>query len=125
MHKPLGWVVRERRDSDGSLLDCFVEAPAENGMAYGLEVLGDDYNGFGDEERKLEHCRMIVEWANAAQHPTSAPDSSVERDAFEAWYQTQKGLNKLPTRRENGYWSHDADLSWDAWQAAIAAKEQP
>lgn len=60
----LGWKVRERRGNDGELLDCFVEAPAEAGMAYGLEVLGDDYTGYGNVEGKLKHCQMIVAWAN-------------------------------------------------------------
>lgn len=62
----LGWVVRERRGSDGKLLDCFVEAPRCEGMAYGLEVLGDDYTGYGEVEAKLEHCKLIVAWANAS-----------------------------------------------------------
>lgn len=62
----LGWVVRERRGSDGELLDCFVEAPRCKEMPYALEVLGDDYTGYGDQEAKLEHCKMIVAWANAA-----------------------------------------------------------
>lgn len=67
----LGWRVRERRWPDGSLMDCFVEAPAEGDMAYGLQVLGDDYTGYGDIERKYEHCKMIVEWANRAASPST------------------------------------------------------
>lgn len=62
----LGWRVRELRAQDGTLHDCFVEAPAEGDMPYGIEVLGDDYTGFGGVERKYEHCKMIVEWANNA-----------------------------------------------------------
>lgn len=61
----LGWVVRERRAPNGELLDCFVEAPKNNGMAYALEVLGDDYTDYGDIDAKLEHCKMIAAWANA------------------------------------------------------------
>lgn len=60
----LGWRVRELRAKDGTLMDCFVEAPAEGDMPYGLQVLGDDYTGYGDLARKHEHCKMIVEWAN-------------------------------------------------------------
>lgn len=60
----LGWRVRELRAPDGTLMDCFVEAPAEDDMPYGLQVLGDDYAGYGDLARKHEHCKMIVEWAN-------------------------------------------------------------
>ncbi|WP_176317854.1 hypothetical protein [Burkholderia vietnamiensis] len=65
----LGWRVREMRAPDGTLTDCFVEAPAEGDMAYGLQVLGDDYTGYGDIHRKREHCKMIVAWANAKPTP--------------------------------------------------------
>lgn len=61
----LGWIVREKRNARGELVDCFVEAPKAESMAYGLEVLGDDYTGYGDLEGKLRHCQMIVAWANA------------------------------------------------------------
>ncbi|WP_186112043.1 hypothetical protein [Burkholderia gladioli] len=72
-HSGLGWRVREIRNPDGSLMDCFVEAPAEGEMPYALQVLGDDYTGYGDIERKYEHCKMIVAWANrAAVSPATA-----------------------------------------------------
>jgi len=76
----LGWIVRERRDSDGELRDCFVQAPAVAGMPYGLEVLGDDYTGYGDVQSKLEHCKLIVAWANAActGAPTVRDDLSAD-----------------------------------------------
>lgn len=64
----LGWRVRERR-IEGELLDCFIEQPPAEHQAYGLEVLGDDYTGFGDVEEKLRHCQMIVAWANAQAAP--------------------------------------------------------
>lgn len=60
------WKVRERRHADDTLLGCFVEAPAVAEIAYGLEVLGDDYTGYGEEEGKLAHCNMIVALANSA-----------------------------------------------------------
>lgn len=59
-----GWTVREHRGRDGELLDCFLEAPKEGDMPYGLEVLGDDYTGYGGVERKLAHCQLIAGWAN-------------------------------------------------------------
>jgi hypothetical protein len=68
------WIVRERRDPDGALMSCFVQAPREGDMAYGLEVLGDDYEGYGDVERKLEHCKMIVALVNAARGQVSPAD---------------------------------------------------
>lgn len=44
--------------------DCFVEAEEpERKMPYHLEVLGDDYTGYGESEGKLAHCQMIVRWA--------------------------------------------------------------
>jgi len=64
----LNWRVREHRvGNDGPLLGCFVEAPAEGDMPYALEVLGDDYTGYGGIERKYEHCQMIVAWANRGE----------------------------------------------------------
>jgi hypothetical protein len=60
----LGWIVRERRNAEGKLVDCFVEAPRAEGMAHGCEVLGDDYTGYGGVEGKFKHCQMIVAWAN-------------------------------------------------------------
>lgn len=69
----VGWRVRERRSNDGKLLDCFVEAPAAPGMAYGQEVLGDDYaEAQGGIEGKLKHCQLIVAWANAAPQASGA-----------------------------------------------------
>jgi hypothetical protein len=65
------WIVRERRNSSGKLIDCFVESPAENDMPYALEVLGDDYTGYGDVERKLEHCKLIVSLVNASRKPVA------------------------------------------------------
>jgi hypothetical protein len=62
----LGWKVRERRHVDGTLLGCFVEAPAAPGAPYALEVLGGDYTGYGNEEGKLAHCNLIVALANSA-----------------------------------------------------------
>lgn len=84
--KALGWRVRERRSTDGELLDCFVEAPKAAGMAYALEVLGDDYNGYGDVEGKLKHCQMIVAWANAAPQASEAVRNAAleDRAAIEA-----------------------------------------
>ncbi|CDN60004.1 hypothetical bacteriophage protein [Burkholderia cenocepacia H111] len=76
----LGWRVRERRAPDGTLIDCFVEAPTEGDMPYAMEVLGDDYTGYGGIERKYEHCKMIVGWANANRQPE--PQVADERAAL-------------------------------------------
>ena len=113
----LGWRVRERRSADGQLLDCFVEQPAGEGQAYGLEVLGDDYTGFGDVEAKLAHCQMIVSWANAAlaQVQDAAPSAPVGDDRWKTL------IGKWQRRAEAvGY-----DGVEDALGAAIAAKSAP
>lgn len=78
----LGWVVRERRRADGTLQDCFVEAPREGNMAYALEVLGDDYTGYGDVERKHEHCKQIVAWANSCSNLDNETIIAVGRQYF-------------------------------------------
>jgi hypothetical protein len=77
----LGWRVREHRAPDGTLLDCFVEAPPEGDMPYGLQVLGDDYTGYGDLARKYEHCKMIVAWANRASSPNETGAEGAPRYA--------------------------------------------
>ena len=68
----LDWRVRERRAPDGTLIDCFVEAPTEGDMPYALEVPGDDYTGYGGIDRKYEHCKLIVGLVNANKHPESS-----------------------------------------------------
>ncbi len=40
-------------------LPGFVEAPKANGMAYGLDVCGDDYVGYGEEEQREINMRYI------------------------------------------------------------------
>lgn len=91
-----GWKVRERRHADGTLLGCFVEAPASPGMAYGLEVLGDDYSGYGDEEGKLAHCNLIVALANSA----SGVRDDLSVDGAEAQYEeAAKSLIRAAVRQ--------------------------
>lgn len=45
--------------------DCFITAAIEPGMAYGPEIMGDDYTGYGDAERKAADARRIVACVNA------------------------------------------------------------
>lgn len=80
----MNWQVRERRAPNGELLDCFVEAPREGDMAYALEVLGDDYEGYGGIERKLEHCKLIVARVNAAPQQPAAERAAVP-EGFLFW----------------------------------------
>lgn len=58
-HTPEPWRVRTIGD------DCFITAATEPGMAYGPEIMGDDYTGYGDAERKKADARRIVACVNA------------------------------------------------------------
>ena len=60
-HTKEPWEVREF--PDGS--DCFITAEKEGKMAYGPEIMGDDYTGYGDIERKKADARRIVACVNA------------------------------------------------------------
>lgn len=41
--------------------ECFVEAIGTgHAMAYGLEVLGDDYTGFGDDEQRARDVTFVA-----------------------------------------------------------------
>lgn len=43
----------------------FIEAPRAEGMPYALDVCGDDYTGYGDDEAREKNMRFIVHAANA------------------------------------------------------------
>ncbi len=49
-----GWKLREKAG-----MPSFVEAPRCAGMPYALEVLGDDYTGYGDEEQRAKDAAFI------------------------------------------------------------------
>lgn len=106
----LGWVLREKRDRSGQLVDCFVEAPRAEGMAYGLEVLGDDYTGYGDVEGKRKHCEFIVALANAVGDP-DALTKAVQDVLSERRSQVHKGFDA----------EHDAEIGHCAIASAAAA----
>jgi hypothetical protein len=38
----------------------FVEAPKAEGMGYALDVCGDDYSGYGDEEQREANMALIA-----------------------------------------------------------------
>lgn len=59
MHTMEPWSVRELGE------DCFITAAIEPGMPYGPEIMGDDYTGYGGEERKKADARRIVACVNA------------------------------------------------------------
>ena len=60
---PLPWHTR----GPARGLRLFVEAPKCEGMPYALDVTGDDYTGYGDDEAREQNMRYIVLAANL--HP--------------------------------------------------------
>lgn len=46
-------------------LRAFIRAPREGGMPYALEVAGEDYTGYGDDERREADLQRIVACVNA------------------------------------------------------------
>lgn len=60
-HTKEPWRIRELRG------DCFITAAIEPGMAYGPEIMGDDYTGHGGAERKRADARRIVACVNACE----------------------------------------------------------
>jgi hypothetical protein len=60
-HTQEPWEIREHGD------DCFITAAEKGGMAYGPEIMGDDYTGYGDEVRKKADAKRIVACVKLAQ----------------------------------------------------------
>jgi len=50
------WKLRNLPRSES----CFIEAPKNSKMAYGLDVCGDDYTGYGDEEQRNKNMQVMV-----------------------------------------------------------------
>jgi len=59
-HTALPWILRKKKG-----LPSFVEASAHNGMAYGLDICGDDYAGYGEEEQREANMEFIVNACNS------------------------------------------------------------
>lgn len=59
---------------------CFVEAPKQNGMPYGLDVCGEDYTGYGDEAQREIHMNLIAEMFNALPDLIAAAERDAKRD---------------------------------------------
>ncbi len=59
---PGEWKVRAMPDGGtGYEPDTFVEAPQAKGMAYGLDVCGDDYEGYGGAKVRNANMRLIAD----------------------------------------------------------------
>ena len=54
---PAPWIKRAMPETD---FECFVQGPKSEGMAYACEILGDDYNGFGDDEQRMHDVEFVA-----------------------------------------------------------------
>ncbi len=92
-HTKEPWNIRELGD------DCFITAAIEPGMAYGPEIMGDDYTGYGGEARKRADARRIVACVNAC---AGIPTEHVERcNAINAVDEIIKERNALTKERND------------------------
>ena len=57
----------EKRQGAG-MFDCFVQGPRPENMAYNCEILGDDYNGFGDDKQRMHDVEFIASAHEMADH---------------------------------------------------------
>ena len=107
-------------------LPCFIEAPKENQMAYALEIMGDDYTGYGEEQRREADAARIVAAVNgcAGLNPT-AYKQVVEAIA----YFLRHGVNAQGQPTAEAVVKFEHALSASGWtnqqQTLTAATEQP
>ena len=59
------WKKRQRGDN---MLECFVQGPRSENMAYNCEIIGDDYTGFGDEEQRVHDVEFVAAAHEMANH---------------------------------------------------------
>lgn len=72
----LPWSVRTHTQ-----LPCFIESegtPDGDEMPYSLEVMGDDYNGFGGEEQRRVDAAFIVTACNSHDQLVAALQDVLE-----------------------------------------------
>ena len=58
------WEKRQGAD----MLECFVQGPRPENMAYNCEILSDDYTGFGDEEQRMHDVEFVAAAHEIADH---------------------------------------------------------
>ncbi len=54
------WTPGPWRKRSMAGMRSFVEAPKANDMPYALEVLGDDYTGYGDDEQRERDVAFVA-----------------------------------------------------------------
>ncbi len=58
------WEKRQGAD----MLECFVQGPRPENMAYSCEILGDNYTGFGDDEQRMHDVEFVAAAHEMADH---------------------------------------------------------
>lgn len=64
-HTKTPWEFVPARKEGRSSCGSFIRAPKEGNMPYALEVAGEDYTGYGDEERRAADLQFIVAAVNS------------------------------------------------------------
>ncbi|MET4802557.1 hypothetical protein [Bradyrhizobium sp. LB11.1] len=63
----LPWTLREH-----PTLPCFIQGPTNPELGYALEIMGDDYSGYGDREQRQTDAEFIVRACNAHEQLVNA-----------------------------------------------------
>lgn len=79
---PLPWHTR----GPARGLRLFIEAPKANGMPYALDVCGDDYTGYGDDEAREANMRYIVHARECLSNSGRHSPQRQERPLGSSWW---------------------------------------
>jgi len=118
-HTPGPWKYRKMDGMTG-----FVEAPKAKGMAYALDVCGDDYTGYGDDEQREINMQFI------ARAPETAAELAQCRERVKVLEEALKKIRDTEGKVCDSYQDcHHAACwsSYNSWAIAHAtlAKVQP
>ena len=134
-HTPGDWTVRAMPDGDtGYEPDTFVEAPQAKGMAYGLDVCGDDYTGYGGVKVRNANMRLIADAPKLAreneelrkalrriegmyygigigvpEEPNNPHPGQIARAALES---TEPEVCRCRWSIDEAAWVHDCGMRW-------------
>lgn len=109
-HTAEPWWIRKAPDGE----DCFITAAKEGRMAYGPEIMGDDYTGYGDAERKQADAHRIVACVNAC---AGIPDEVLDAPG----YSIKDELDSLDAQITGRM---KAERERDRFRAQLAALEE-
>ena len=94
-HTPLPWNLRKM-----CMRPSFIEAPKHNGMAYGLDVCGDDYSGYGDDEQREQNMEFMHHACNnfyPLLAALKAAQGNGKDDDPEVWRQIDEAIQNAET----------------------------